>query len=171
MMAPDIAIPGWEFRASGDHYGRTLWQITAPPAPGIAPLAKHLNCDLQQQMDAIWICAAGDDLWLFQQDDSGYWLTHARGTPSAIAGRRYPGWLGQLLYENAGGELALAIFLSSRNETQLLQFLRLRFAHREPSLKEIQHGQFHILLQAPRQDILVLSQGAEYLLVLFGNPL
>ncbi|WP_126760595.1 hypothetical protein [Pseudidiomarina salinarum] len=164
-----MAIPGWEFRLMGENHSRTIWQITAPSVPQIAPLTEYLDCVLQQQMGAIWICAAGDDLWLFQRDDTGYWLTRTKVRPPAASGNHYPDWLGQLLYDTASDGFGLAIFLSSRSATQVWQFLKLRFAYREPRLKEVQHGQFHILLQAPRQDILVLRQAADYIVVLLSN--
>lgn len=169
MIAADISIPGWEFSLITEMQNRIVWQILAPATPEVERLNEYLNCDLQQQLNAIWMCAVGDHLWLYQHEGSGHWLTHMSTSAGTGMANRYPDWLGELLYENQSGEVGLAIFLNSRSATQLWQFLKLRFAFREPSLREIQHGHFHLLLQHPRQDIMVLSQGGEYLVLLLGN--
>ncbi|MDX1706254.1 hypothetical protein [Pseudidiomarina sp.] len=171
MIAADLSIPGWQFSLIAEMQNRTVWQILAPVIPEVKVLNKYLRCDLQQQLNAIWMCAVGNDLWLFQHDDTGYWLTHLHASAGTGGMNRYPDWLGELLYENQNAEGGLAIFINSRSAAQLWQFLKLRFANREPSLREIQHGQFHLLLQDPRQDIMVLSQGTEYLVLLLGNTL
>lgn len=148
-----------------DHYPNSRrWLVISPAQPSLTKLAQDQGCGLQQQIDDYqWLCATPSGLWMLQHEQPQWWLTFWPRQASAPKSH----WVGNEISRHHSELYELALFDSTYTGQQLFDYSKFKWGQRTPLLREIGHGQFHIQLQNPAEDLFVVQQQATSLVLQF----
>jgi hypothetical protein len=166
MLMIDGYQGDWQVQAYDSYSAAKRWRIIAPLVPTIAQLALAQGCMLQHQVaDYQWLCATNQGLWMLQREQQQWWLTFWSAQPKLVR----PHWLGQVISRHQSELFELVLIDSKYSAHQLMQYSTFKWGQRQPLLREIRHGQFHLQLQQPLEDIFILQLQNSSLLLQFRD--
>lgn len=166
MLIADGYQGDWQLQVYDSNEQVTRWRIIAPVQPTITQLVAAQSCALQQRIaDYQWLCANPQGLWMLQQEQQQWWLTYWSTQPK----RAERHWLGQVISRHQTELFELVLIDSKHSAQQLMEYSKFKWGQRQPLLREIQHGQFHLQLQQPLEDLFILQMPASSLLLQFRS--
>lgn len=164
MLTIDVYQGDWQLQLQASAPASMSWRVIYPGDPDISDLARAQQCLLQHQVaDYQWLCAESDGLWMLQREQQQWWLTFWSSTADHTAKH----WLGHQLSVQQTELYELAIFDTRFTAQQIFDYSRFKWGQRQPLLREIGHGQFHIQLQQPLEDLFILQLSGSSLLLQF----
>jgi hypothetical protein len=164
MLSIDAYQGDWQLQLESTSTTSSQWRIIVPSQPDINELAVAQDCLMQQQINSYkWLCAVADGLWMLQREQQQWWLTFWSSRPTAA--RQH--WLGQQLSLHKTELYQLAVVDSRFSAQQLFDYSKFKWGQRDPLLKEIGHGQFHLRLQNPLEELFIVQLAGSSLVLQF----
>ena len=164
MLIVDGYQGDWQLQLQDDYHAVRRWLIISPAQPTVTELAQAQHCVMDQQItDYQWLCATATGLWLLQREQQQWWLTFWPQQQVTAAAN----WLGTEISRHHTELFELTLFDSTYSGLQLLDYSKFKWGQRQPLLREIGHGQYHIQLHQPLEDLFVLQQSAGSLVFQF----
>jgi hypothetical protein len=164
MLMADAYQGDWQLQQYDSYQGSSRWRIIAPLEPRIEQLVQAQSCVIHQHIaDYQWLCATSEGLWMLQREQQQWWLTL---WPTQVPAAQTH-WLGQIISRQQTELFELKIIDSKFTAHQLIDYSRFKWGQRQPLLREIRHGQFHLQLQQPLEDIFILQLPHSSLLLQF----
>lgn len=134
-----------------------LWQVTK--AKGMHDLQARLSCAQTLQLDHQRWCRTSERLWWFSEvGDTHYVQLFELSEATTRENKGHHAWLGELLSVYTIDEFTLSTYSNQHTAATLIRGFRFRQAGRIVSVREIEHGRYHLQLRAPREDVLVIQQ-------------
>ncbi|CAI8156621.1 MAG: Uncharacterised protein [Pseudidiomarina mangrovi] len=164
MLVVDAYHGDWQLQLHTSSPASQSWRIVRPEQPEMRELVRAQQCLMQHQVaDYQWLCAVSDGLWMLQREQQQWWLTFWSSTVDHTTKH----WLGHPLSVQHTELYELAVIDSRYSAQQIVDYSRFKWGQRQPLLREIGHGQFHIQLQQPLEDLFILQLSGSSLLLQF----
>ena len=156
----------WKLQLHDSYPATARWRVVVPEQPNIADLARAQDCLMQQQLgDFQWLCASKTGLWMLQHHQQQWWLTFWSAAPPALSRH----WLGTIISHHYTELYELSLIESNYSAKQLFDYGKFKWGQRRPLLREIAHGQYHLQLQQPMEELFILQLSHASLLLRFRS--
>ncbi|WP_417659884.1 hypothetical protein [Pseudidiomarina sp.] len=141
------------------HEGQ-LWQISE--TADVHGLKGRLSCVQELEMGQQRWCRTQKRLWWFSEvGDRHYVQRFELNKFGARDSGAHHAWLGERLSVYRIDEFILSTYRTRHSADTLIREFRFRQATRIVSVREIEHGRYHLQLRAPREDVLVIQQAVQ----------
>ncbi|WP_417687038.1 hypothetical protein [Pseudidiomarina gelatinasegens] len=134
-----------------------LWQVSE--AADVHVLHARLPCVQKLEMERQKWCLTPKRLWLLSEVGSKHYV---QGFELRESLRRdssaHHAWLGERLGVYTIDGFILSTYRNRLSADTLIRGFRFRQATRIVSIRELEHGRYHVQLRAPREDVLVIQQ-------------
>lgn len=132
-----------------------LWQLDNGRA--VVQFVEKLSCQQLEKRQQQYFCRRGtDEFWHIQNLNGSYYAQSFRHNQQPLKLRKT--WLGKQVLAQNFEQYVLEIFASEHKAKTLANGFTFRFGARLVSVKEIEHGRFHILLDNPETSVLLVQQ-------------
>lgn len=137
-----------------------LWQISE--GANEHDLQALLSCAQELQLEQQRWCRTPEQLWIFSEvGDKHYVQKFAFSEVLARDIYSHHAWLGERLSVYTIDEFIIATYRNQHPADTVIRGFRFRQAERIVSVREIEHGRYHLQLRAPQEDVLVIQQATQ----------
>jgi len=132
-----------------------LWEIEDKRAA--MQLIEQFSCQQVEPLNQSYFCRLEfDEFWHLQNLNGSFYAQSFRLNQQPQRSRET--WLGEPLIAQGFDNYFLEVFSSQHKARTLANGFSFRFGARIVSIKEIEHGRFHILLENPETSVLLVQQ-------------
>lgn len=132
-----------------------LWEIEDKRAA--MQLIEQFSCQQVEPLNQSYFCRLElDEFWHLQNLKGSFYAQSFRLNQQPQRSRET--WLGDQLIAQDFDNYFLEVFTSQHKARTLVNGMSFRFGARIISIKEIEHGRFHILLENPETSVLLVQQ-------------
>lgn len=132
-----------------------LWEIEDKRV--VKQLVEQFSCQQLEPLNQNYFCRLEfDEFWHLQNLNGAFYAQSFRLNQQPQRSQKT--WLGERLIAQGFDNYFLEIFSSEHKARTLADGFSFRFGARLVSMKEIEHGRFHILLDKPETSVLLVQQ-------------
>ncbi|WP_404409911.1 hypothetical protein LG272_05225 [Pseudidiomarina marina] len=132
-----------------------LWQLNE--ANLVAQFVEHFSCEPIGDLRANFYCRASEhEIWHIQILNGAYFAQSFKLRDQPLQPQNT--WLGTKLLTQQFEKYRIEIFASPHRSKTLADGFSFRYGARLASVKEIEHGRYHILLENPETSVLLVQQ-------------